>query len=792
MDNTGHVNLNTDRYVSGRADEQSPGIGLPLVRFDAPDKVTGREKFAADYYGDDCLRAGVKRAGIPHGKLKGIRVTDAWKTHGVVAVLTHQDVPGLNRQGVVRKDQPVLVDDRIRHAGDAIALVIAEDAAVLEEALSKISFDYEPLDPVFDPEEALRPDTPMIHPDNADGNVLLKGSFSKGSVGSAEDECEVIVEGSFTTQRQEHAFLETECGWAQIAQEGMLTVICSTQTPFRDRAEVAEALGLDPGKVRIIAPCPGGAFGGKDGVTVQTLLGLAALNAAGRPVKMWWSREESFAAGTKRHPARVTYTLGAKKDGTLHYLDAKLLFDTGPYDHLGGVVLALAMEHAGGPYRIPNVSVDGVNVYTNNPVSGAFRGFGVPQVTAAIEQMMDMLAERLRTDPLELRRKNAVRLGDTSCAGTTLTHSTGIGQCLEVLSRHPVWTDRHTWKSAAGSFKRRGVGIAALMHGIGYGPVVPDVANAKIELTTEGKFRVYSGVVDMGQGNASTNVQIACTILNQYTDCTELVLPDTQRTLPSGSASASRCTYTFGNALIIAAEELKQRILNRAADAAMAAGPHEMALLPGKVKNLKTGTEVPLARMAGLLNESERTATGRFRTPTAVDGAEVSPELKLHGFPHTVFSYAAHLARIEVDEITGEVEVVNYVAVCDCGTVMNPVIYEQQVQGAVAQGLGYALTEDMGADTGIITTPDLATYLLPVSADVPDIDTIPVEIHESTGPYGLKGIGEINTNGPLPAISNAVFDACGVRIMQYPITPERLLLVMQSAVARQNRGGSSP
>ena len=235
---------------------------------------------------------------------------------------------------------------------------------------------------------------------------------------------------AFETPRQEHAYLETEAGWACVNEDGKLSIVCSTQTPFRDRMEVAEALGLDPSRIRIIAPYLGGAFGGKDGVTVQSLLALAAMNSDGRPVKMWWDREESFLSGTKRHCARMYYRLGAKSDGSLHFLDVRLYLDTGPYDHLGGVVLALALEHAGGPYRIPNAVLKGWAVYTNNPIGGAFRGFGVPQVTAAIEQMMDMLAAKLEMDPLELRLKNAVKRGDKNCVGKTLVSSTGAVECL--------------------------------------------------------------------------------------------------------------------------------------------------------------------------------------------------------------------------------------------------------------------------------------------------------------------------------------------------------------------------
>lgn len=775
-----HRECNSDNpHRAVRLPWKTLNIGTPEPRADAYEKVTGETKFAADYYGGDLVWAGAKRAGIPHARVKRIDISRARGLPGVLGVLTHEDVAGMNRQGVIKRDQPVLVDDKVRHCGDPVALVLAEDKATLRRAIDLIRLDVETLPFVLDPEKALEADSALVHEDNPGGNVLLSGDLKKGAGTRAEEECDLLLEQRFETQRQEHAYLETECGWAQLDEDGKLTIVCSTQTPYRDRMEVAEALGLNPSRVRMIAPYVGGAFGGKDGVTVQTLLGLAALHARGRPVKMWLNREESFLASTKRHPARMYYRLGAQKDGTLHYLGVRLYLDTGPYDHLGGVVLALGLEHAGGPYRIPHVQLNGWCVYTNNPIGGAFRGFGVPQVTAAMEQMMDMLADKLQIDPLELRLKNAVKLGDQTPVGKTLVSSTGLVECLEAVSKHDLWKQREAWKSSAGPLKRRGVGLAALTHASGYGPVVPDVANAKVELTEEGTIRVYCGVVDMGQGNAATNLQIVSALLNQEANRIELVQPDTERTLPSGSASASRCTYTFANALIGAVELLKSRILQRAADLLMAASKEELALVPGRVRHLPSAREIPLSKMAQWLNEDERVAVHHFRAPTARDGIEVKDDLKLHGMPHTLFSYGAHLAYVEVDEPTGRVDVKNYLAVHDCGKVINPQVYEQQIQGGIAQGLGFALYEDFEVADGRILTPDLFTYTVPTAADITEIESVAVEIYEPTGPFGLKGVGEISTSGPLPAIANAVADACNIRLFRSPYTAERVLTAIR-------------
>jgi CO/xanthine dehydrogenase Mo-binding subunit len=750
-------------------------IGKSIPRVDACAKVTGREKYAIDYHAPHLLWAGVKRAGVPHARIRGIHGEEALRVSGVIAVLTHRDVKGTNRQGVIRKDQPVLANDKVRHAGDPMALVVAEDKAALAEALKRLTFELEPLETVLDPEEALREGAPRIHEGSPQGNLLLEGDIRTGLGAAAFEGCDVVVEARFQTPQQEHAYLETEAGWAILREDGRLEITASTQTPFRDRAEVAEALGLDVEKVRILAPYCGGAFGGKDGITVQSLLGLAALRSPGRPVKMVWGREESFLAGAKRHAARLHYRLGAKRDGTFHALEVRIHYDTGPYDHLGGAIMALGLEHAGGPYRIPNASLKAWSVYTNNPVGGAFRGFGVPQVTAAMEQVVDMLAERLGLSPLEIRLRNAVRRGDKNAVGVTLTGSTGILECLETLKDHPLWQGRSAWKKSAGPFKVRGVGIASVMHGMGYGPVVPDVGNAKVELTQQGLFRVYCGVVDMGQGNVTTYLQIAGEILGQDMAHMEAVLPDTDRTLPSGSSSASRTTYTFGNALIGAAQTLRQRLLDRAADLLMVSGREEMTLVPGAVRHLPSGRDLPLAELARRLADSERTATGRFRAPVAGERLPIHPDLRLHGVPHLLFSYGAHLACVELDTLTGQIHVQRYLAVTECGRILNPQAFEQQIQGGITQGLGHALMEEFAARDGRILTPDLSTYILPTALDVPDMDSMAVELHEPSGPFGLKGAGEIAVDGPLPAVANALADACGIRLPSAPFTPERVL-----------------
>ena len=748
-----------------------PAVGCFFPRFDARSKVSGKEKFAADAYAPDMLWAGARRAGIAHGRILAVHTADAESVPGVFRVLTRKDVPGTNRQGIVHKDQPVLAGQKIRHCGESVALVLAENREALKQAVARIRLDVDPLPGVFDPEAALKPGAPLIH---TAGNTLLSAVIRKGDVAKAFADCDVILEECFEVPFQEHAFLETENGLAHQNPDGSLVMTVSTQAPFRDRMEIGHALGLDFSAIRIISPYLGGGFGGKDGATVQCLLALGAMNAKGRPVKMWWDREESFIAGYKRHAARLYYKLGAAADGTIKSLECRLYYDTGAYAHLGGEVLELGMEHAGGPYRISHVLIQGWSVYTNNPVGGAMRGFGVPQAAFAIEQMMNRLAEKLRMDPLELRLKNALRRGDRNSSGVTLVHSTGIVPCLKTIKEHPLWLDKADWKDRACRFKRRGVGVCAVFNALGYGRGLPDSAIAKIELTQEGRIRVYCGVSDMGQGNASAFVQIAGDILCQDSGNLELILPDTDRTHPCGSSSAGRTTYTYGNALIRACQQLKEKLIHRASLVLFLDEPAGLVLLPGRVRHLPSGREVSLLALSAMLPDSDRTAIDQHVVTVALDG-NLNASGFILGFPHVLFSYAAHLAGIEIDELTGGVSVLFYLAVTDAGRIINPQGVAQQVQGGVAQGLGYALCEDVLIRDGKILNPSLTDYIIPTSLDVPDIASLTVETVESTGPFGMKGMGEVGMNGPLPVVAGAVLDAVGVWVKRSPVTAERIL-----------------
>lgn len=764
-------------------------VGRATPRFDAASKVTGAERYAADYYPQDFLWVGVKRAAYPHARIQRLETTAARQLPGVMAILTHADVPGSNRLGIFEKDQPVLADTVVRHYGDAVALVVADTVEHVRQALAEIVVDYEVLPAVFSPTEALQPGAPLLHEGRPQGNILLQGEIVQGQGSEALADCAYTASYHLTVGGQEHAFLETQTGVAWQRDDGGVHLVVSTQTPFRDRFELSHALGLALEKITVEAPYLGGGFGGKDGVTVQGYLALAALHSGGRPVKIWYTREESLLAGTKRHPAQLHYTAGCDQEGRLQALECRLVFDTGAYASLGGEIVTLAMEHAGGPYRIPHVTVRGQAVYTNNPVSGAFRGFGVTQVTAAMEQVIDQLAAQVGFDPLTFRRKNAVHRGDNLPTGVVLTESTGLQASLEAAAASPLWQHRHSWQAAAPAFKKRGIGMAALLHGMGFGPVIPDNANAKLELRLDGCIVVYAGVADMGQGNISTYLQLAGQVLCQSSDDLVVVLPETGKTLPSGSSSASRTTFTFGNAVVGAARQLRDRLLDKAAmlftfQTLASVAPEELMLVPGGVKHLSSGRVVPLSMLAGMLDAAERTVVYSYTCPVHKQVMTTGTGLRLHGYPHRFFAYGVQVAALEVDLLTGEVTVCDFLSCIDGGRVLNPPVYGQQVQGGAVQGMGYALFEEFVVRAGQIATKDFSTYILPTSMDVPDMQVQAVELEEPEGPYGMKGIGEIVINGAVPAVANALAAATGIRLAQQPFTAERVL----AALARQGGG----
>ncbi len=741
-------------------DHQPPSIGQPVVRVDARAKVTGAHVYPSDHYPDGMLHLRVLRAGRPHARIVAVDTTAAEQVAGVVGVFTAQDVPGLNRVGILFPDMPVLCDEKVRYEGDAVAIVAAETDAAALRARDLIRVEYAPLPVVGDPRAALRPDAPRVH---EDGNLVSELHFSRGDIAAAFAAADFICENEYHTGRQAHAFLETEAGTAFYDEEGRLTVRVGGQYPQRDRMQIARALGLREEDVRVIMPMPGGAFGGKDEITVQCYLALVTL-LTGRPCRLMLDRGESFRAGIKRHPFHMRYKTACAADGRLLAAQVELLADTGAYASLGPAVLSLATEHCLGPYHFPAVQIDAYCVYTNNSYAGAFRGFGAPQVAVGIEQQMDIMAQAVGLDPLTFRRRNGLRPGQPAALGNVVESPITLPEVLDVVESDPLYRRRDALTQPAAPHKKRGVGLAVAWQGFGLGAGIPDSATVRLHLDERGRYRLHVGSVDMGQGNATAFLQMAAHELACPVAAIELVMGDTALVPDSGPSNASRNVFVIGTATVRAARALRRKILAVAA-AELHVAPGDLLLEGERVAVVNQGRSLPLAGLGPL------TGTGTFSMPEA---KQVAP-----GIPHKIFGYGAQVALVEVDTETGQVDVLEIHSVIDAGRVINRQGVEAQSEGGIVQGLGYALLEDTVVEGGRMLTPSLATYLIPTIADVPpQVQTVILESREPEGPYGAKGIAEIVLTPTAAAILNAVHAATGRRFTTIPLTPERVVAAL--------------
>lgn len=748
-------------------------IGKRLARIDARPKVDGSLKYPSDLYEKDMIWGRVLRAKHPHARILSIDTSEAAKLPGVVAVLTHRDVKGINRFGIERQDQPVLCEDRVRYVGDAVALVGAETKEAAEKALGLIKVEYEPLPLVDDPRKALEKDCVKLH---EGGNIVHELHFTRGNIAKGFAGADVVVEQTYRTQMMDHAFLETEAGLAVVDADGLLTIRSCGQYAFRDVTQIARALDYPEEKIRMIEPYTGGAFGGKDEVTVQILLALLALKTR-RPAKIWLSREEHFITCTHRHPAEITMKTGATRDGKLVAHEVRALQDGGAYASLSGPVLCLVVEHSCGPYMIPNLKVDGWAVYTNNGMSGAFRGFGATQAHVAMESQMNILAEKLGLDPLALRAKNVIRKGDIFGIGQPMIMAFGVDTTIEKALAHPLWAERERVKgeldaSLPGNrWKKRGVGVACCFQGSGLGKGLPDYAATTLELERDGTVTLYQGTIEIGQGSYTGITQVAAEVLDLPLDKFHFVGADTKRTLDSGTTTASRVMYAAGQATVLAARNLADRI--REAAAGTLGVPAGSVVLRDAAAHTGDGTRA--------LSYAEIAAGGPLRAE-GIFNIPVAKEEFSMGLPHLVFCSNTQIVLVEVDTLTGEVAVKKAVAIPDCGTVINPINVEGQSEGGIVMGMGYALWEENIVEKGEFRNTGLSTYILPSTWDVPEIETIPVEIPEESGPFGARSVAEVTTTPTAPAILNAIADAIGVRFTELPVTPEKVIAALDKKI----------
>jgi CO/xanthine dehydrogenase Mo-binding subunit/aerobic-type carbon monoxide dehydrogenase small subunit (CoxS/CutS family) len=735
-------------------------VGARMARMDGTAKLTGAELYGADAAPADALWLRPVRS--PHARARFTLgdLAPVYARHpGLLRVLTAADVPGRNGFGIYPdiKDQPVFADGEVRYRGDTVCALVGDRTTLDAIAMAELPLEWEVLPPLAGPDAALAEGAPALHQRWPD-NVLTTGRLVSGNAAAALAGAAHVVAGEWRTGFVEHAYIEPEAGWARRVGD-RVEVFASTQAPYMDLEEVAGVLGIPQDAVRIIPSACGGGFGGKLDVAVQPMLAVAAW-VLRRPVRAVWSRPESMASSTKRHPAHITARAGCDADGRLTGFEFEGVFDTGAYASWGPTVAGRVPVHATGPYRVPHVRTRARAVLTNNPPSGAFRGFGVPQAAIAQEALWDRLADAAGIDRLEFRVINALRAGDATATGQVIAHSVGLVACLEAL--RPRWVALRAEAAAAnarGGPLRHGVGVACMWYGIG-NTGMSNPSTMRVTLDAAGALVFHNGAVDIGQGSTTVLLQIAADALGLPVGDFALVLGDTHLTADAGKTSASRQTFVSGRAAQEAGAALRRAILLRAN-----AGPDARLRLAGG-RLFVDGRALTLdAPLEGI---------GRFDPPTVPLDADGQ------GVPYATYGFAAQLAALAVDTDLGTVHLQRIIAAHDVGRAINPTLVEGQIEGGIAQGIGLALMEEYLPGR----TENLHDYLVPTIGDVPIIESILIEDAEPLGPYGAKGIGEPALVPTAPAIFSAIRDATGAEITRVPALPHR---VLEALAARRER-----
>ena len=765
----------TDTDPGALANVQYRQIGKPLTRTDAPGKVTGRTPYAGDYVMPNMLHMRVLRADIASARLVHLDVSRARALKGVACVLTAADItdrtsatdiPGQTGRKRLDTDQPILVKDRVRYFGEPLALIAAETRDIADHAAELIEFELEPIPGVYDPLEALEPGAPLVY---GSDNIVAERRIRKGNAEAGFGVADLIVEHTYKTPFQEHAFLEPEVGLAWIDENDVVNIRVSTQVIEHFRP-IADAIGVPHNKVRVRGALVGGGFGGKEDLTVEVYLALLAKHT-GRPVRLEYSREDSFVGHGKRHPFILTYRTGVTKDGKITALDVTMIADAGAYVFLSPYVILYALVAAPGPYRVDNLNVFAQAVATNNMYTSAFRGFGALQACAAYEQQMDEIANALGIDRMEVRRRNFLKTGEPMSTGFVPPSAIWTEQCAE-----QAWAGLGEATPAEGPI-RTGRGLACYQQSYGRLTFLHDTSEAWVGVEMDGTVVVRSGVTDIGAGQISALGQIAVEVLGVTLDNVVIYNSDSAVTPLAGTTTATRALYMTGNAAKQAAEGLRARLAERAAQE-FGVSPDEIDMAFNEVfvidRPEKTMPLVDLVRICAA-EGIHRSELAIFRAPF---GDFLDPETG-QGQAHPDYAYGAHAVEVSVDVETGEVEVLKSVAAHDVGQCINPSAVEGQIQGGAQNGQGYALSEEMLYEEGRLVTPSFSEYLMPTAMDMPNVECIILESRSGVGPFGAKGIGEPAMTAVAPAIANAVADAIGVRVFEMPITPERVVRALQ-------------
>ena len=737
-------------------------VGARLQRLDGPARVDGSARYGADTFPADSLTLRAIRSPHAHAHFELGHLEDVLARHpGIERILTASDVPGQNRFGIypTGKDQPVLADGYVRYAGEAVLALVGDADSVAAVDPMGLPIEWRPLPSLDGVEASLDPDAAQLHA-GLPRNTLIEGRVARGDVEAAFRTADVVVEGSFETSSVEHAYLEPEAGYARRLGD-RLEVYATTQTPYMDRDELALVLGIPADQVRIIPSACGGGFGGKLDLSLQPLIAVAAWHT-GRPVRCEYTRPESMASSTKRHPARIVAQLAVRSTGDLAAVRFHGDFDTGAYASWGPTVANRVPVHASGPYAVPAVLATTRAVHTNGPPSGAFRGFGVPQAAIATEALMDEAAQRLGMDALEFRLQNALRAGSTTATGQRLAASVGLAECLTALRPH--WDEA---RSDAAALRhrgplRRGVGIAAMWYGIG-NTSLPNPSTIRIGVTRTGSFVLFNGAVDIGQGSTTVLAQIAAETLGVDVTAIRSVVGDTDLTADAGKTSASRQTFVSGSATQQAAASLRRQLLRLAEvadDARLHVGPDGLTVTHAG-ESFRLALEALSSDVTGCVLD----ATGTY------DPVTTELDHDGQGVPYETYAFGAQIAVVDVDIELGRTFVRRVIAAHDVGRAINPTLVEGQIHGGIAQGLGMALMEAYVPGR----TDNLHDYLIPTIGDMPHIECILIEAAEPAGPYGAKGVGEPALIATAPAILGAIQDACGARLRRVPATPDHVL-----------------
>ncbi|HTW19549.1 MAG TPA: xanthine dehydrogenase subunit D [Mycobacteriales bacterium] len=762
------------------------GVGESVLRPDGIPKVTGDFAYSSDLWMEDMLWGATLRSPHPRARIRSIGIGPALALAGVTAVLTHEDVPGSKTYGLEISDQPVLAIDQVRYAGEPVAIVAADHPETARRAAALIDVDYEVLDPVSDMAAAMLPDSPLVHEVPTQdhypggGNILRKIRIQRGDLNAAAD---VTVTGEYEVGMQDQAFLGPESGLAVPAEDGGVDLFIATQWLHVDQRQVAEALDLPEDKVRLSLAGVGGAFGAREDVSMQIHACLLALRT-NRPVKMVYSREESFFGHVHRHPARMRYAHGARSDGTLVYVKAEILLDGGAYASSSPAVVSNAVSFAVGPYECDNVQIDGHVLYTNNPPCGAMRGFGAVQVCFGHESQMDKLAAALDMDPVELRIRNAMRKGSLMPTGQVIDGAAPVAEILRLVQSSPLpaaadpaGIDLRTMPGGVantthGEGVRRGVGYAVGFKNVGYSEGFDDYSTARVRLQLLGdevSATVHTAAAEVGQGLVTVMAQIARTELG-----VERVVnhPSDTSVGSAGSTSASRQTYCTGGAVKLACEAVRTQVLAMATRK-LGLEVDGASLQGGQIVAADGRSITSLASVLGddVVEETRefhhRPTVALSRTP-APDGAVGQ------GDAHLQFAFAAHRVVADVDVELGLVRLVEVTTAQDVGKALNPLSVVGQIQGGTTQGIGLALMEEIQVRDGLIRNPSFTDYLIPTILDTPPMQIHVLELGHPTAPYGLRGVGEPPTISSTPAVVAALRAASGRPLTRVPVQPEHI------------------